>query len=263
MKPESFDAYAAGYDADFTYTPIGKAQRAQVWKAIQHSISTDKNILEINAGTGEDAVFLSSLGYHITATDASKAMLDVAMYKSKQLENAPEWIQLPMEDIATHFPEASFDVLFSNFGGINCLDEETLVSFFTAMNRVLKPEADIVLVIMGRKCLWERLYFGLKGLKSKANRRMQEGEVLANIPGAKLACYYYGPEEIMVLLQRHYRLKNVLPIGFFVPPSYLNPLFRKLPFLIPIFSFMDSLLPPGSFFANRADHYYLHMQRKV
>ncbi|NNJ54292.1 MAG: class I SAM-dependent methyltransferase, partial [Ignavibacteriaceae bacterium] len=69
----AFDSVAENYDATFTQTKIGKAQREIVWGYLE-SVLIDKDnlkILELNCGTGEDAVWFSKKGHTVLATDVS------------------------------------------------------------------------------------------------------------------------------------------------------------------------------------------------
>jgi len=51
------------YDQIFTESLIGRAQRNAVWKILNRTFSEKDNILELNCGTGEDAIHLASRGY--------------------------------------------------------------------------------------------------------------------------------------------------------------------------------------------------------
>jgi ubiquinone/menaquinone biosynthesis C-methylase UbiE len=86
MSPNSnFDSAANQYDSDFTHTEIGKMQRRGVYHFLNKKTLTPNSIsiLEINCGTGEDAIWFSKKGHTISATDASSGMIDVAKQKSK------------------------------------------------------------------------------------------------------------------------------------------------------------------------------------
>ena len=83
-----FDLMAETYDADFTTSAIGKAQRKQVWDCLLPLLNASRKtlkILEINCGTGHDAIQLCNLGHSVTATDASEAMIGKA--RQKMTEN--------------------------------------------------------------------------------------------------------------------------------------------------------------------------------
>ena len=78
---ESFDIAAPIYDDVFTYSHIGKLQRGLVHEYLERSLPTNKSlhILEINCGTGHDAIWLSNRGHHIIATDISSEMISVSV----------------------------------------------------------------------------------------------------------------------------------------------------------------------------------------
>src|SRR5438105_2569973 len=94
-----FDILAETYDSDFTASSIGKLQRKRVWKLltpILQSYNRPLKILEINCGTGEDALHLAEMGHEIIATDASGVMIEKAqrkLYESKINSDQIEFLQ--------------------------------------------------------------------------------------------------------------------------------------------------------------------------
>jgi len=79
-----FDCIATRYDALWTDTAIGRAQRNLVWHTIDGLFHTGDRILDIGCGTGEDAAHFAARGVHVYATDASPAMVQVAPARSAQ-----------------------------------------------------------------------------------------------------------------------------------------------------------------------------------
>src|SRR5271157_4377314 len=77
-KTEPFDAMAKEYDARFTDSLIGSAQRAAVWQEMDGLFRPGQRVLEINCGTGVDALHLSARGIQVVACDASPEMIAVA-----------------------------------------------------------------------------------------------------------------------------------------------------------------------------------------
>ena len=76
-----FDILAETYDTDFTESAIGKLQRERVWQGLYQLLATYNRplkILEINCGTGFDALALASLGHMVIATDAAEVMIEKA-----------------------------------------------------------------------------------------------------------------------------------------------------------------------------------------
>jgi hypothetical protein len=55
----AFDSLAARYDDLFTRSTIGRAQRDAVWDVLIDTFEPGAHILELNCGTGEDALFLA------------------------------------------------------------------------------------------------------------------------------------------------------------------------------------------------------------
>ena len=81
MSP-SFDVAASDYDESFTNSQIGIHQRNAVWSYLDQKLSkTQISILELNAGTGEDALWLAQKGHKVLVTDVSNKMLTLAEEK--------------------------------------------------------------------------------------------------------------------------------------------------------------------------------------
>jgi ubiquinone/menaquinone biosynthesis C-methylase UbiE len=55
----AFDALAGEYDKMFTTSLIGRAQREAVWDVLDRTFFPGEKILELNCGTGEDALHLA------------------------------------------------------------------------------------------------------------------------------------------------------------------------------------------------------------
>src|SRR5439155_27048295 len=87
------------------------------------------HILELNCGTGEDALYLARRGVHVMATDASEPMLHIARQKAQQagLSDRIDVCRMTIEALTTAgWPDApclprAFDGALSNFGGLNCV----------------------------------------------------------------------------------------------------------------------------------------------
>ena len=70
-----FDAMAADYDRAFTQSAIGRRLRAATWRWLDAGFAAGDRVLELNCGTGEDALHLARRGVRVLATDRSGAML--------------------------------------------------------------------------------------------------------------------------------------------------------------------------------------------
>lgn len=253
----AFDAAAAAYDETFTHSLIGKYQRGQVYRYLTDLLQDGNiRILEINCGTGEDAVWLASQGFHVTAADISENMIAVAKKKSDKIA----FVTADTVAIATDFSGQRFDLVFSNFGGLNCLNPTQLEGFFKNVSGLLTEKGKLALVIMPKSTLWERLYFLLKGNLSSASRR-KNGQAAANVDGRKVATFYYNPSTVKAMAKHGWIATKVKPVGFFVPPSYLEPALAKRTRLAAMLDRLDHTFD-WPLLSKYADHYFITFEKR-
>ncbi len=260
---ESFDTAASAYDTIFTNSPIGKLQRAFVYDFLSKHILKDEplRILEINCGTGHDALWLSDKGHNVIATDISPKMVAVA--SAKNTSNSPR-VSFSRLDInaldQTSFDE-SFDLIFSNFGGLNCLSPAQLKLFLAAAARKLKPQGKIAAVIMPKACVLESLYFIAKGHLKQAFRRRTKTSVIANVDGVGVKTWYYAPKDIIQFGKADFKYNRKSPIGFCIPPSYLDPFFKNKLSLLNALKRLERLCYRLPFLAQYSDHYIISISK--
>jgi SAM-dependent methyltransferase len=231
-----FDTTAHHYDAEFTQTAVGRLQRSVVWDFLLKNTSPPAaaRCLELNCGTGEDARWLAQQGYLVLATDVAEQMLAVANEKAQAagLSSKIFTQRLDLQHLELNGPSPSggqFDLIFSNFGGLNCLSPDELQRLGQVLPRWLAPGGQVVVVVMGRVCWWETLYFAAKGRFRSAARRWRGGPVDARLDAhTTVPTWYYTPAELAQLWPA-LRLVRTEAVGFWLPPSYLDPLLRRLP----------------------------------
>ncbi len=262
--PNDFDESAKSYDALFTYSEIGKAQRDRVHHYLTEYILKEAkgkklNILEINCGTGVDANFFNQQGHKVLATDISTKMIDEA--KRKYSETSIQFQVLDITKLKAEQFGERFDLIFSNFGGLNCIDKKDLERFIEVSKDLLHPSGKMALVIMPKKCLWERFYFIAKGRFKKAFRRNTSKSILSNVDGIKVPTWYYSPNEMDQISRAHYNTIKIKPIGFCIPPSYLEPNFRNKKSLLKWFVGFETVFNQR-FWSNYADHFIITLQKK-
>jgi len=261
MQPEAFDTYAADYDTHFTHSLIGRAQRARVHKFLGlHLKENAPALLELNCGTGEDAAYLYQQGAAVTASDISGEMIRVAQQKN-QGKNIV-FVQSPMQELHRQIPPASYDVVFSNFGGLNCLAEHELRRLSADCRTWLRPGGRLVFVVMGRNCRWERFFFGRRGEKEKASRRRRTDGVPTTINEQHFLTWYYSPAELSAIFGDHFSTTFVRPVGLFVPPSYLEAWVRKRRLVFGVLQWLEKLFGNMARLSDAADHYFIVMQSK-
>lgn len=256
-----FDTVASGYDSEFTDTAIGVAQRNRVWYYVSKAgIGRLKKILETNCGTGFDALRFIQEGHYVVYSDNSAEMLQMANSKIKGIAN--NTAESLIWDLKNPYPgkEKEYDLIFSNFGGWNCLSPDDMLKFAEQCDHLLQPNGKIIAVIMGRKCLWEKWYFLYKGNKKQASRRKNRSAVKAQLAkNVFVETWYYSPDEMRNFFV-DFNVKHIKPIGLFIPPSYLQKYFNNKKWLLNMLIGLESVLS-FSFLSNYADHYYIELEK--
>src|ERR1700734_944247 len=158
----AFDAIASDYDSRFTATTIGAAMRRAVWARCAVRFAPGSRVLEMNCGTGEDALWLARRGVNVLATDVSLAMLQIAENKLASLprKGSAQFHRLAWEELDA-FGEGPFDGVLSNFGGLNCVRD--LRACARTLAAKLRPGAAAILCIMGPAVPWEWIWFLARG----------------------------------------------------------------------------------------------------
>jgi ubiquinone/menaquinone biosynthesis C-methylase UbiE len=224
-----FDHIASTYDSSFTRTPIGQLQRKQVWSYLEKITTELKglDILELNCGTGEDAVLFSEKGFNIVATDVSEEMLKVTQEKVQQysMQHKISSQYLDLDSFDDSLFEKKFDLIFSNFGGLNCINPESLKKLLEKIPAILSPGGRLVAVIMPKFCLWESLYFFWKLQFNNIFRRWTKEGVEAGLLGANIKTWYYHPAQIRKWTSKRFEVVATKPVGLALPPSYLQKFF--------------------------------------
>ena len=183
LAGSAFDTIAESYDSLFTTSMIGRSQRAAVWRKAETVFRAGDHVLELNCGTGTDALFLASLGIAVTACDASPRMIEQAQ-KQKAMgapRAAVDFRVLCTERLDELPSDLRFDGVFSNFSGLNCIPD--LSKIWKLLAERLRAGAQILICLSTRFCVWEILHYLCKGEFHKACRRCR-GTAEATI-GAK------------------------------------------------------------------------------
>lgn len=258
MEIFAFDTLAATYDSDFTDMPVARVLRRMVWDRMDRLFARGERLLEIGCGTGEDASYLAAAGHRIVATDASASMLQVAQKKlaSRGLADRVEFLNADMDALGHRWQPQSFDGAYSNFGAVNCC--RNLTSLAQALALCLKPAAPLQWVVMGKHVPWEWAWYGLRGQFRKAFRRLpSRGTQWRN-----LHIIYPTPPHVARILQLHFEITNIVPLGFFLPPSYAANIINNRPRVLRGLIALEKRAQHRPTLARFADHYIVEARRR-
>jgi len=218
---EAFDAIADSYDEVFTRSVIGRAQRGLVWKVLADTFRAGDRVLELNCGTGEDALFLGRQGVTVDACDSSAAMIEVARRrKAREGRRLPiHFRRMSTEHLAEFRPPLPFDGVVSNFSGLNCVRDLGRVA--SELSILVRRGGKLVLCLSNRVCAWELASFGVRGRFSKGTRRLG-GSAVARFGSNSLWVWYPSLRQIKRAFSPWFELLSVKAVGLLVPPSYLE-----------------------------------------
>jgi SAM-dependent methyltransferase len=256
----AFDQMAANYDVTFTNSMIGRAQRDAVWSTLAKIFQPGDHILELNCGTGEDALFLSRNGVRVTACDASEQMVQIA--SSRLYSEAPnasiKFNVLPTERLLELQSSTKFNGAFSNFSGLNCVAD--LKQTADDLATLLATGSPLLICVSTRFCIWEMLWFLAHGNFPKAFRRCS-GHATAKVGDFIVDVYYPTVSKLQALFSPSFVLRSYRGIGVTVPPSYAESWIRKHPKLLRIFRTIDQSISTLPGLRGLGDHVLLHFER--
>ena len=227
----AFDRLAPAYDALVSGDTF-RHQRAQTHAAFGSWIRPGFRILEIGCGTGLDTLFLAGLGTRVVACDPSEEMLALTRRRlaGAGLGDRVGLLSCGLQELP-QFLDAldrseGFDAIVSNFGALNCVP--SLDALGVLGRRHLRPGGAVVVGLIGRSCLWETLYFTLRGERAKAARRRAAHASLP-VAGVEVPTYFHQQRDVTAMLGHGFRLAGTIGIGVLVPPPYLEPRWQQVP----------------------------------
>jgi SAM-dependent methyltransferase len=256
----AFDSIAGSYDDLFTRSTIGRAQRGAVWEILFDIFEEGAHILELNCGTGEDALFLAQHDISVIACDGSEGMIRTAR-KRKQEEDPDAPVQfelLPTEHLAQLYPGHLFDGALSNFSGLNCVSNLDPVVWDLAT--LITARAPVLICLSTRFCLAETVWFLLHGDFRRAFRRTP-GVAHAKVSEFTVKVHYPTLRQVRESFSPWFRLRSCTGIGVAVPPSYLEPMIRKYPRLLGLLRWIDKRISHLPLLRIMGDHMLLHFER--
>jgi ubiquinone/menaquinone biosynthesis C-methylase UbiE len=253
-KPYAFDAIAGTYDRAFTSVSIAALMRQAVWRRADQAFPFGSTVLEMNCGTGEDAVHLAARGVRVLATDISAEMVRVAGEKvaAAGVSEQVQVSQLAWEELDS-LGEACFDGALSNFGGLNCVLDLRFAA--AALARRLRPGSQAILCVMGPVAVWEWIWFGAHLEFSKAVRRLRRDPQWRGI-----RLQYPTPYSLSRAFSGAFRVKRISALGLLLPPC-LESIAPRCPRVIAALNRCErrcEAVPPLAWIS---DHYLLELER--
>ncbi len=259
----AFDLTADRFDQRFGEWRSVAAQRCAVRRYLLHTFPAGSRLLELAAGTGDDAVFMLEQGYQVTLTDGSPRMVVRAREKVQRSGfDAPveQAVLERLDAFADHLQGRGtelFDGAYSNFAAFNCVAD--LPATGAGLARLLRPGAACLLVVFGPYSMGEVVVELIKRNPAAAFRRFRSGPAPARLGGEHFTVWYPRPRDFARAFAPWFRLRSVRGIGVLVPPSAAEPWISRFPRVVNAMEAADRLLSAP--LAYLADHVLLHLER--
>ncbi len=259
----AFDEQSVIFDELYSADTIIQYKRKRVRDHVHQYLLPHSRILELNAGTGEDAVYFAGKGYRVHATDISFGMQQVLKEKADTLgfEKTITTELCSFTELDKLQQRGPYDMIFSNFAGLNCTGEldKVLLSF----DPLLKPGGVATLVVLPPFCLWETALL-LKGkLKTAFRRFFSSKGARAHIEGHYFTCWYYKPSYITNVLKGSYDLLGVEGLCTIVPPSYIEHFAEKHPKWYRWLKKNEDMRKGQWPWKNIGDYYIISLKKKI
>jgi SAM-dependent methyltransferase len=255
----AFDSLAGRYDDLFSRSRIG-TQREAVWEVLADTFRPGDEILVLNCGTGEDALFLAMLDVSVVACDAPEGMIRTGWNRMQpQAPDAPNPLDLLLtEHLAKLRPGALFDGALSNFSGLHSVAD--LNQTARDLAALVTMGAPVILCLSSRFCFSETFWFLFHGRFRKAFRR-STGIATVKVGDRAVKIRYPTLRKVKMLFSPFFLMRTCTGIGVVVPPSYLEPIFRKYPRVLGLLRLIDSGISHLPLFRTIGDHMLLYFER--
>jgi ubiquinone/menaquinone biosynthesis C-methylase UbiE len=262
LAGDAFTRQSVIFDELYSSNAIINYKRSRVRRHVLQYLKPHGNILELNSGTGEDALFFANGGHYVHATDISTGMQQVLKQK---VESADKTDLVSTElcsftELDQLKARGPYDAVFSNFGGLNCTGG--LDKVLSSLPSLLKPGGMVTLVIIPGFCLWETLLIFKGKFKTATRRFFSKNGRTAHIEGQYFKCWYYSPAYVLKHTKTHFKHLSTEGLCTIVPPSYMEGFVEKHPAKFSWLKKWEERLKSTWPWRNMGDYFIITLQKK-
>lgn len=262
LVADAFTNQSPVFDELYAKNTIIQYKRERVRTHVLRYLNPGSKILELNAGTGDDAVFFARQGHFVHATDISEGMQ--LKLKEKIIHN--QLTGSVSNEICSYtvldklINKGPYDHIFSNFAGLNCTGK--LESVLVSLDDLLKPGGLVTLVMLPKFCLWESLLIFKGKFKTATRRFFSSKGRIAHLNGSYFTCWYYSPKFIIHTLKNKYKLAGLEGLCAIVPPSYMEHFAEDHPKLYPFLKEKENKLKKKWPWKYIGDYYIITLKKR-
>lgn len=258
LPADAFSRVASQYDLEFSSLPEVVDLRSRIHRIAQREFAEHGRILDVACGTGEDLLILGRHGYSVVGLDASPGMLQRAGAKCLEQGVEASLVCTRAEHIGTFKPN-SFSAIFSNFGGLNCVEDLTPV--FAQCHSLLQPGGVMLLCMINRTCLWELIGYLAKGQPARAIRRWSSSGVYVPLGSSHVLTWYHPVSRIRGMAGRRFRVTGTVGLNIITPPPAWRGFRARHPRLLRFLQALETRVEGISPFSRLGDHFVLVLRR--
>jgi ubiquinone/menaquinone biosynthesis C-methylase UbiE len=259
---EAFSKQSVIFDEIYSDNTIVNYKRHRVRTHVLQYLKPSATILELNSGTGEDALFFAGQGHHVHATDISVGMQE--QLKQKVEKNRIYGVITNELCSFTQLHQLKnkgpYDHIFSNFAGLNCTGE--LDKVLASFSDLLNPGGVITLVVLPKFCLWETLLLFKGKFRTAFRRLFSANGRKAHLEGTYFTCWYYNPSYITNHLKGSFDLLSIEGLCTIVPPSYIEGFAEKHPTMYRILKTTENKLKYSWPWKYIGDYYIISLKKR-
>ncbi len=254
----AFSTQAPHFDQEDAANAVLQDLRKQVYQHLSRVLKPASHVLELNAGTGIDALWFVSQGHSVLATDIASGMIHELEKKATRAEARDKISvrQLSYDQLSPLLP-AKFDHVFSNFGGLNCIESLQVVA--SQVKPLLATGGLTTWVIMPPVCPWE-LATILKGNR-RAFRRWSRPGVLAHLEGNYFRTWYHSLGDVRRAFGANFDLVACESLALTSPPPHRGDFPSKYPKLYHSLRTVDAALRHQFPFNRCGDHIIVTLRK--
>jgi SAM-dependent methyltransferase len=257
----AFDSAAPVYDAQYEELYGIKRLRRIIHACYLRHFRPGQRLLELNCGTGTDAIVLAQNRMHVLATDLSPAMIAEAQKKveAARVVESVELRVLSYLDLGSLRGE-KFDGAYSNMGGINCTNDLGIVA--AHLGSLIQPGGFFIATVLTNFCLWETLAFLGRGKLRQAFRRRKKAGVAAHLHGGRVQTYYFSPRAFASAFANWFDVVSIAGLNIFTPPPNSPRAYSLVPKLMRLLERLDDSVAHISPFSAIGDHFLIVLRRR-
>ncbi len=262
LAAKAFNKQSVIFDELYASDAIIQYKRERVRAHVERFIKPNSNILELNAGTGEDAIYFAREGHHVHATDISDGMQQELIKKVERLNlsNNVSTEICSFTELENLKSDGPYDLIFSNFAGLNCTGD--LRKVLDSFSPLLKSHGVVIMVLLPKFCLIETLLLFKGKFKTAFRRFFKSKGTSSHVEGVYFKCWYYNPSFVINAMKNSFDVSELEGLCTIVPPSYIKGFAEKHPTLYKFLKRRENKLKSSWPWKYIGDYYIISLIKK-